>query len=63
MTSATVRDDDFSQAPTVSYVSDGLIIYFMTTEVAQKAQNIAQDNNGSLTINPGMTSRACPWRL
>lgn len=51
MTIATMREDGFPQATTVSYVNDGLDIYFMTTEEAQKAKNIARNNKVSLTIN------------
>jgi len=38
---ATVREDGSPQASTVSYVNDGLSIYFMTDPSSQKAQNIA----------------------
>ena len=51
MTIATVREDGFPQATTVSYVNDGLTIYFMTAEDAQKAKNIARNGKVSLTIN------------
>lgn len=51
MTIATVREDGFPQATTVSYMNDGLTIYFMTSTDAQKTQNIAQNNKVSLTIN------------
>jgi len=51
MTIATVRPDGFPQATTVSYVNDGMTIYFGTAENAQKAENIARDNRISLTIN------------
>ena len=51
MTIATVREDGFPQATTVSYVNDGITIYFMTPSNAQKAQNIARSNKVSLTIN------------
>lgn len=51
MTIATVRDDGFPQATTVSYVNDGMTIYFMTPSNAQKARNIAESNKVSLTIN------------
>ncbi len=51
MTIATIRPDGFPQATTVSYVNDGLVIYFITTTDSQKAHNIAQDNKVSLTIN------------
>ena len=51
MTIATNRSDGFPQATTVSYVNDGLSIYFGTGSGSQKAQNIAADNRVSLTIN------------
>lgn len=51
MTIATVREDGFPQATTVSYINDGLTIYFMTSADAQKARNIARNNKVSLTIN------------
>lgn len=51
MTIATIREDGYPQATTVSYVNDGLTIYFGTTADAQKARNIARSNKVSLTIN------------
>lgn len=51
MTIATVRDDGFPQATTVSYVNDGTKIYFGTSADSQKAKNIAASNKISLTIN------------
>ncbi len=51
MTIATNRPDGFPQATTVSYVSDGLTIYFGCDPAAQKATNIARDNRVSLTVN------------
>jgi general stress protein 26 len=51
MTIATVRDDGFTQATTVSYVNDGLDIYFMTPSNGQKAKNIERNYKVSLTIN------------
>ena len=51
MTIATVRADKFPQATTVSYVNDGLTIYFGTFVDSQKARNIAANNRVSLTIN------------
>ncbi|MDH3741789.1 MAG: pyridoxamine 5'-phosphate oxidase family protein, partial [Hyphomicrobiales bacterium] len=38
MTIATIRDDGFPQATTVSYVSDGKIIYFGCDPNSQKAR-------------------------
>ncbi len=51
MTIATVREDGFPQATTVSYVSDGTAIYFGTWTKSQKARNIARCNKVSLTVN------------
>lgn len=51
MTIATVREDGFPQATTVSYVNEGLTIYFMSAADSQKAENIAKNNRVSLTIN------------
>ena len=47
----TVRDDGYPQATTVSYVNDGLTIYFGCAAVAQKAKNIARCAKVSLTVN------------
>ncbi|MEO1205257.1 MAG: pyridoxamine 5'-phosphate oxidase family protein [Pseudomonadota bacterium] len=51
MTIATVRDDGYPQATTVSYVNDGMVIYFGTSTDSQKARNIAFNKKVSLTIN------------
>lgn len=51
LTIATVREDGYPQATTVSYVNDGMAIYFGTSAEAQKAKNIARCNKVSLTIN------------
>ena len=56
MTIATVRNDGYPQATTVSYVNDGLKIYFGTTSDSQKARNIASNNKVSLTINRPYTT-------
>lgn len=56
MTIATIRADGFPQATTVSYVNDGLAIYFMTPVEAQKTRNIARNNKVSLTINRAYAS-------
>jgi len=52
MTISTVREDGYPQATTVSYVNDGLAIYFGCAAEAQKAKNIARSNKVSLAINP-----------
>jgi pyridoxine/pyridoxamine 5'-phosphate oxidase len=51
MTIATVREDGYPQATTVSYVSDGLKIYFGCNAASQKARNLARNAKVSLTIN------------
>jgi uncharacterized protein YhbP (UPF0306 family) len=40
-TLATIREDNSPQTSTVSYVNEGLKIYFMTDPSSQKAKNIA----------------------
>jgi nitroimidazol reductase NimA-like FMN-containing flavoprotein (pyridoxamine 5'-phosphate oxidase superfamily) len=51
MTIATVREDGYPQATTVSYVNDGLTIYFGCAAESQKAKNLARSNKVSLTVN------------
>ena len=51
MTIATVREDGFPQATTVSYVNDELDIYFMTGAEAQKTKNIENNNKVSMTFD------------
>ncbi|MBI1250463.1 MAG: pyridoxamine 5'-phosphate oxidase [Alphaproteobacteria bacterium] len=51
LTIATVREDGFPQATTVSYVNDGLTLYFGTNARSQKARNIARCAKVSVTIN------------
>ena len=48
---ATVRDDGYPQATTVSFVHVGLAIYFGCGAESQKARNIARDGKVSLTVN------------
>jgi hypothetical protein len=50
MTIATIRPDGCPQATTVSYVSDGLTMYFGCAAESQKAQNIAYNDKVSLTV-------------
>ncbi len=50
MTIATIRSDGYPQATTVSYISDGLTIYFGCAVESQKARNIACNNKVSLTV-------------
>ena len=51
MTIATQRTDNYPQATTVSYVSDGFDIYFGCGATSQKARNLATRPEVSLTIN------------
>src|SRR5262249_6952907 len=51
MTIATLRPDGWPQATTVSYVSEGLTIYFGTGAHSQKAANLAASDKVSLTVN------------
>lgn len=51
MTVATIRQDGYPQATTVSYASDGLTLYFGTSAESQKARNIARNGKVSLTVN------------
>jgi nitroimidazol reductase NimA-like FMN-containing flavoprotein (pyridoxamine 5'-phosphate oxidase superfamily) len=50
LTIATIRPDGYPQATTVSFVSDGLRIYFGAGAQSQKAQNIARDNRVSAAV-------------
>ena len=52
MTIATIREDGFPQATTVSYINDGLTIYFATSPDSQKSRNLARNNKVSITIDP-----------
>ena len=56
MTIATVREDGYPQATTVSYVNNGLNIYFGCAANSQKAKNIARDSKVSLTVDLPYTS-------
>ena len=56
MTIATVHKDGNPQANTVSYVNDGLNIYFGSAANSQKARNLARDSKVSLTTNLPYTS-------
>src|SRR5215470_12591780 len=50
MTIATIRPDGYPQATTVSYVNDGLVIYFGCAAESQKARNLALNDKVSLTV-------------
>lgn len=56
MTIATVREDNYPQATTVSYVNDGLKIYFGCAANSQKAKNLARNSKISLTVTLPYTS-------
>lgn len=51
MTLATVRPDGYPQATTVSFVHDGLRIYFGCGAHSQKARNIEGSDKVSLTVD------------
>lgn len=51
LTLATVRDDGYPQATTVSYAHDGLTLYVGIGKHSQKAHNIHGNNKVSLAIN------------
>lgn len=51
LTLATLREDGWPQATTVSYASDGMAIYFGCSPESQKARNLARDQRVSLTID------------
>ena len=51
MTIATVREDGYPQATTVSFVNDGLTIYFGCDVASQKVRNIQRCDKVSLTVN------------
>ncbi len=51
MTIATVALDGSPQATTVSFVNDGLTVYFGASSHSQKVRNIENDPRVSLTIN------------
>jgi nitroimidazol reductase NimA-like FMN-containing flavoprotein (pyridoxamine 5'-phosphate oxidase superfamily) len=50
MTIATVRPDGWPQATMVSYVNDGLLIYFLISRASQKFANIRADQRVSIAI-------------
>lgn len=51
LTLATVRLDGWPQATTVSFVADGLKLYFGCDAHSQKADNLARDPRISATLN------------
>jgi len=56
LTLATLRQDGYPQATTVSYASDGLTIYFGTMGTSQKAKNIAFCDKVSVAIDSPYTN-------
>ena len=51
LTLATLREDGYPQANTVTYANDGLTIYFITAGDSQKVKNIKSCKKVSLTID------------
>jgi nitroimidazol reductase NimA-like FMN-containing flavoprotein (pyridoxamine 5'-phosphate oxidase superfamily) len=51
LTIATIREDGYPQATTVSHVNDGVTIYFGCGAKSQKARNIGHCAKVSLTVN------------
>jgi general stress protein 26 len=51
LTLATIREDGYPQATTVSFGHDGLTIYVSVGRHSQKAENIRHCNKISLTVN------------
>jgi len=51
LTLATIREDGYPQANTVSYANDGLTMYFLTDGNASKVKNLQKCNKVSLTID------------
>jgi general stress protein 26 len=58
LTLATVREDGYAQATTVSYANDALTIYVATGKEAQKVKNIRRSNKVSLTIDTPYKDRS-----
>lgn len=51
LTLATLREDGYPQANTVTYANDDLTLYFSTAQDSQKIKNIKNSNKVSLTID------------
>ena len=51
LTLATLRENEYPQANTVTYANDGLTIYSSTAQDSQKVKNIKNCNKVSLTID------------
>ena len=58
LTLATLRDDGYPQANTVSYVNDGFTLYFATDRNSQKVRNLQHSNRVSLTIDVPYVNRS-----
>jgi uncharacterized protein YhbP (UPF0306 family) len=58
LTLATLRDDGYPQANTVSYVNEGFAIYFATDRNSQKIRNLQHSNRVSLTIDVPYINRS-----
>ena len=56
LTIATNRADGYPQATVVSFVSDGLKLYFGCSKESQKASNLARDGRVSATVTPSYSS-------
>jgi len=48
---ATLSSDGHPSATTFSYVHDAMVLYFGTSSLSLKAQNISKDGRVSLTVN------------
>lgn len=55
MAIATLREDGFPQNTTVSFVNDGLTLYFACGASSQKAKNLARDGRVSITLTAPYT--------
>lgn len=51
LTLATIRSDGYPQTNVVSFVNDGLTLYFGTNVTSQKAINIARNPKVAVSIN------------
>jgi PPOX class probable F420-dependent enzyme len=51
LTLATVRPDGYPQANTVSFVNDGLSLYFATGRYSQKVRNLERCPKASVTVD------------
>ena len=61
MTIATIRPDGYPQATTVSYVSDGLTIYFGCAAESQKAEHSLQQQSFAYGYAPLFQLGGDPW--